>query len=281
MVNRKRKSLVTIVLVVSLMLSSISMVFAALETFLVQGNDGSYYEYNSSDLDMSYLSYQINPNLPGASMYKHFLNVGGKVVGVKDSEKGYMDFQAAQDASLMAQIKGQVFKINDYLATDKAKVLGGDITGIKEVDKEGNVIEPGGLPKATVKFYASLVPGMKTIMVTLDTETPLDYTVTYNGLELTYDESFGSFKAEVSTAVSETLKPVITKSGLPEATTQFFSSLTPGKIAILVTLDTESPLDYTVSYAGVELAYNAALGGFTGELDAGVSETLVPVVAKI
>ncbi len=76
MVNRKRKSLVTIVLVVGLMLSSISMVFAALETFLVQGNDGCYYEYNSSDLDMSYLTYQINPNLPGATMYKHFISVG-------------------------------------------------------------------------------------------------------------------------------------------------------------------------------------------------------------
>ncbi|WP_286809162.1 hypothetical protein [Acetobacterium sp. MES1] len=142
----------------------------------------------------------------------------------------------------------------------------------------------GDLPKATTSFYTSLTPGMKIVLVTLDTTTPENYEVSYDGIALTYDAAFGGFKAEISTTVSETLTPVVTKKEapvMPSATTAFYTSLTPGMKIVLVTLDTTTPELYAVTYDGTALTYDAAFGGFKAEVSTTVSETLTPVVTLV
>ena len=179
--------------------------------FLGQDPAGNYYEYSAVDFNNAYLAYQINPGLASAKMYQQFLDSECKIVALKDGTKGYMDYNAAATASLMAQMKGKTFDINVYFGSSDAKRYEETVENVRTVDKNGNVLMPDGLPKATVNFYPSLIPGTKTVLVKLDTKTPLDYTVTYNGIELVYDEVFEGFKADIQTSVSETLTPVVVK----------------------------------------------------------------------
>jgi hypothetical protein len=136
----------------------------------------------------------------------------------------------------------------------------------------------------TVEWYESLTPGMKTVLVTLDTTTPENYTVSYDGVALTYSDTFGGFTAEVSSTTDETLVPEITEitpEEMPAATVAWYSSLTPGMKTVLVTLDTTTPENYAVSYNGTALTYSDVFGGFTAEVSSTVDETLTPVVSLV
>ncbi|OXS24854.1 MAG: hypothetical protein BI182_11845 [Acetobacterium sp. MES1] len=136
----KGKSLLTMFMVLALLLvSSASMVFADFNAFLVKTDDGKFYEYNQAELNTSYLAWQINPDAAGADMYKQFLAIGGntRVVALGDSVKGWMDYAAAQNASLAAQIAGIPFVINDYLATPAAPVYAETVTDPIVVDPSG------------------------------------------------------------------------------------------------------------------------------------------------
>lgn len=143
MKNLKGKGLLTILLVLALLVSSASMVFADLQSFLVKAEDGRYYEYNSAELDNSYLAYQINPASPAADMYEQFLAIGGstRVVALGDSVKGWMDFAAAQNASLAAQIANIPFVINDFFATPAAPVYAGTVTDPIVVKPDGTTAD--------------------------------------------------------------------------------------------------------------------------------------------
>ena len=175
-------------------------------SFLGKDPDGNYYQYNVTDFNNSYLAYQINPSLALAKMYQQFLNSQCRIVGLEDQVKGYMDYNAAESASLMAQIKGEAFDINAYFARNDALRYEQIVNNLRIVDKDGN-IKSG--PNATVRFYSSLVPGTKIVVVKLDTITPADYTVTYNGVVLIYDTLLAGFKGSVTMDVSETLIPVV------------------------------------------------------------------------
>ena len=107
--------------------------------FLGQDPSGSYYEYNAADLNKSYLAYQINPALSAAKMYQQFLNSQCRFVALKDLTKGYMVYNAAATASLMAQMKGEAFDINAYFGSSDAKKLAETVENVKIVDKDGNV----------------------------------------------------------------------------------------------------------------------------------------------
>lgn len=82
--------------------------------FLGQDPYGNYYLYNKDEFNNSYLAYQINPSLAVANMYKHYLNNDCRIVALKDLNKGYMDYEAAATASLLAQINELPFDINAY-----------------------------------------------------------------------------------------------------------------------------------------------------------------------
>lgn len=107
--------------------------------FLGQDLEGNCYLYNKADFNNSYVAYQINPSLAAAKMYQHFVNNKGKIVALKDLTKGYMDYNAAATASLMAQIRGEAFDINAYFGSSDAKLYGGVVTNVGIVDKDGNV----------------------------------------------------------------------------------------------------------------------------------------------
>lgn len=176
--------------------------------FLGLDPESNYYEYNATDLSSAYLAYQINPGLASAKMYQQFLDSQCMIVALKDGAKGYMDYQAAAAACLVAQIKGESFDINAYFGKNDAKRYEQTVNNLRIVDKNGNV---QSMPNATVQFYPSLLPGKKTVLVKLDTVTPLDYTVSYDGILLTYGTDYAGFKGDVAVDVAETLKPVVAR----------------------------------------------------------------------
>ena len=107
--------------------------------FVGQDPAGSYYLYHKADFNNSYLAYQINPSLSSAKMYLHFLNSKCKIVALKDLTKGYMDYNAAATASLLAQFQGKSFDINAYFGRRDAKLYEGVVSNVGIVDKDGNV----------------------------------------------------------------------------------------------------------------------------------------------
>ena len=126
---------------------------------------------------------------------------------------------------------------------------------------------------------------MKVVLVDLDTTTPANYTVSYDGIALTYDAVLDMFKADVSETVDETLTPVITEIPapvMPEVTkTQFLNSLTPGMQVVMVKLDTTTPALYQVTYDGTVLTYDAMFSAYKADISASVSKTLTPVVTPV
>lgn len=138
--------LITIGLLLMLVgLATMSTAAAQLETFLVRASDGSYYQYHSEALNRAYLRAQINPDaVAGTQMYRHFeglLTAGGTVVGLKDSDRGYFDYQAICAAHISAQLAQQGFDVNAYFGCEDAKKLAAPVTGLKQVDDQGQVSE--------------------------------------------------------------------------------------------------------------------------------------------
>ncbi|OXS25260.1 MAG: hypothetical protein BI182_05885 [Acetobacterium sp. MES1] len=143
----KTKWLLRAILGVVFLLLCTSSVNAELKTFLVRSIDGSYYEYNSADLNNSYLSNQLNPGGSGSKMYLHFenqLSSKGKVIGLGDTVKGYMDYPQTAMMLLKYQMWGKSFDINAYFASSEGVKLTEAVTNVKVVDKNGNVGGGGG-----------------------------------------------------------------------------------------------------------------------------------------
>ena len=64
-----------------------------LTAFLLKDVNGNFYEYGKDDVNYSFVVFQMNPELPRAKMYQHFSGIlagGGKVIGLKDANKGYI-----------------------------------------------------------------------------------------------------------------------------------------------------------------------------------------------
>ncbi len=113
-----------------------------LTAFLLKDVNGNFYEYGKDDVNYSFVVFQMNPELPRAKMYQHFSGIlagGGKVIGLKDANKGYMDYQAAVTAFMIAQFAGQPFDMNSYLALNNAKKLSETVTNVHIMDKDGNI----------------------------------------------------------------------------------------------------------------------------------------------
>ena len=107
--------------------------------FLGQDPYGNYYLYNKDEFNNSYLAYQINPSLAVANMYKHYRNNDCRIVALKDLNKGYMDYEAAATASLLAQINQLPFDINAYFGRSDARLYGGTVIDVMIVDINGTV----------------------------------------------------------------------------------------------------------------------------------------------
>ena len=110
----------------------------ALRSFIGKDLSGNYYKYQADDFNNAYLAYQYNPELTAAKMYQQFLNGKCKIIALEDAAKGYLDYDAAGSASLLAQINNQPFDLLAYFASADAKLLQETITNIKIVDKDGN-----------------------------------------------------------------------------------------------------------------------------------------------
>lgn len=110
--------------------------------FLGQDPAGHYYLYNKVDFNNSYVAYQFNQNLAAANMYKHYLNNQCRIVALEENTKGYMDYNAAATASLLAQMQGKPFDINAYFGHSDAKLYQESVTDVEIVDKNGNIQVP-------------------------------------------------------------------------------------------------------------------------------------------
>lgn len=206
----KAKGLLMIMMVLMLLIASGSTIFGSMSAFLVKAEDGRYYEFNRDELNSSYTMFQINPSSAAADLYKQFAGIGGgKVVAFKDSLKGWMDFAAAQTASLKAQIEKVPFNIDAFSATPEAPVYPDSVSDIIVVTPGMDLLEVG------VK-YQSFVDKMNwmdfvnngemagTIGQNLDTEAikiqlvnppaegKIKYRVYNNGLDWQEYESDGS-----------------------------------------------------------------------------------------
>ena len=169
--------------VVGLFLCSlcVSPVSAELNTFLVKASDGSFYEYNSADLNNSYLSTQINPGAAGGNMYLHFnglLQASGKVIGLGDTVKGYMDYPGTALALLKHQMWGIQFDINAYFASDEGAKLAEPVYNVKVVDKNGNVSGGGGVTPGDQSY--TLNSNQKEFLVSSES-TKVQFTVAVPG----------------------------------------------------------------------------------------------------
>lgn len=78
-----------------------------------------------------------------------------------------------------------------------------DVQNEKVYEKE--VRKP--LPNSTINFYQSLVPGNKTVLITIEAENPQDYKVSYGGVELTFNPEFNGFVGDVLATTPEDLIP--------------------------------------------------------------------------
>ncbi|OXS25244.1 MAG: hypothetical protein BI182_05805 [Acetobacterium sp. MES1] len=156
---------------------------------------------------------------------------------------GFMNSDANRASKILEQYfaeqtdREEALSINDYentgIVTDEAALEGFEITlsdSVKleklylftakaepetksqfivdvqnETVYEKEVRKP--LPNSTVKFYQSLVPGSKTVVITLEAENPQDYKVSYGGVELTFNPEFNAFVGDVLATTPEDLKP--------------------------------------------------------------------------
>ncbi|MDK2979641.1 MAG: hypothetical protein PWP52_2355, partial [Bacteroidales bacterium] len=80
------------------------------------------------------------------------------------------------------------------------------VTNVQVVDADGNIF---GLPDYDIEFGNTLSLGMKYVSVTLDVDNPLNYSVSYNGIKLIYEEALDAFVGEIPEETLETLSPVI------------------------------------------------------------------------
>lgn len=127
---------------------------AVFETFLVKTVDGNYFEYEKNNLNNQYLAYQTNRDLTNIKMYEHFstqLSDDAFVVGLKDSNKGYIDYPTTMTSYLKAQLSEQPFDINTYFESESIKKLEETIRPFNRVDQYGDIIEvtPESISKLT------------------------------------------------------------------------------------------------------------------------------------
>lgn len=191
MKNLKGKGLLTILLVLTLLVTSASSVFASFDSFLALGNDGKYYEYNADALDYSHTAYALNPASPAAAMYAQLVAIGGptKIVAFHDSVTGYMDAAATQAAYVQTQILEQPWDMNAYLASAAAVVYPGTVTAPGVVNPDGTVTATADLTaynaaKAdaatkveadyTAASWATLQTALATVITPASTQAEVD-----------------------------------------------------------------------------------------------------------
>ncbi|OXS25252.1 MAG: hypothetical protein BI182_05845 [Acetobacterium sp. MES1] len=108
-------------------------------SYIGKSASGKYFRYSQADFNNAYLAYQINPALASAKMYQQFLDSGCQIIALEDAAKGYLDYRAAANACLLAQMKGEAFNILTYFASDEASLLAETVSNVKNVDQYGNI----------------------------------------------------------------------------------------------------------------------------------------------
>jgi hypothetical protein len=136
--ERFKKNSLLAVLMLVLLVAEASMVSAEFTSFLVK-DDGQYFQYNQDELNNSYLAYQISPDLEQAGMYIWFIEQQGTVVALGDSEKGWIDYPATATASLVNQIAGKAFSINEYFASEESVLYAENVIDPNVVNSDGSV----------------------------------------------------------------------------------------------------------------------------------------------
>lgn len=190
MKNLKSKSLLTMLMVLALLVATASMAFADFNKFLVKADDGKFYEYNQQELNDSYTAFQVlGATSPAAAMYNQFAALqaaGADVVALGDSVRGWMDYAAAQTASIAAQIADISFVINDFLALPASPVYGEVVTNPIVVTPAGETRDLGAYNTAvaeaatkveadyTAATWANLQTALATVVTAANTQAEID-----------------------------------------------------------------------------------------------------------
>jgi hypothetical protein len=178
---------------------------------LIISNDSCYtYDIDScQNSDCDYDDYEYFEDYRDYDDYDQ--DYGGMidVAGNLTIKSSTIEIHALETAFLMTQLSGSTFNTDSYLASDAAKLLSETITDVIIIGEDGAVTELPEINDYTTAFYTSLTPGAKIVTVTINVTNPSDYTVTYNGIELIYNETLNLFQAEVPVTTPETLTPEI------------------------------------------------------------------------
>lgn len=134
MFSKRLKRAVSGFLVAGMVLLGGSSAFAKVEAYVTQSNS-SYYQY-----DMDYLIQSIINSATGSgstALYERYQ--GERLVALKDHVNGYIDVDDVIDAIVREAIAGRSLNVDQYTESEEARRI--ELSGIKLLDAEGNVIE--------------------------------------------------------------------------------------------------------------------------------------------
>lgn len=191
---------ITIVILAALFFSIATPSYAEITKYILESENGVFYEYDYKELATSYSANLIG--LGSAELYEHFngiLEDGGKYSAVLDDVRGYVDYDDVKQAYTFALISGQDFDLNEYTESEAERKTIVSVKQVEEVDGEIEVEDKTVGDSVTFTFEdlgEAAGVGMTTVKVTVNTDAPEDYEVYVGEKQLT-DFGNGIFAGEV------------------------------------------------------------------------------------
>ena len=209
------KKWVSLAMVLGLLLAVPGIAYGETNAYLIQSQD-QVYQYDVPQLTNSFLG------ITDQALYNNFLaklGAGGSFLSFKDSVTGkYVDYAEIETAFLNA---GDSFNLNEFTENPNAPVAANLPTTVKNVvmSDSGEVTEETVALDNQGSYEVTVKPGLtafdRVVEVKLPSDAnPADYSVTCTVGEVTvnlqYVESFGVFKAVVTSTDENAIKAGIT-----------------------------------------------------------------------
>lgn len=177
-----------------------STCYAKTDKILTKDSAGNYYCYDIEALNEDAINSVLGLSSPLFDDYK-----GKDVVAFHDTDNGFINAQAVNDAAVQAILTGTTFDLDNYTeSASKDDVV--TIAQWNDVSVSGGQVvdTPSGSVAATVESITpSPAPGSTIVVVTLPSGVdPTQYTITVGGTELTYNETAGKFAGTVPKSYS-------------------------------------------------------------------------------